>query len=437
MSDLLKKISDKKARVGIVGLGYVGLPLAVEFLKAGFKVVGFDVNQDKINAIENKTLSMDGVDVEDIDGYLKNKSFGLSSDCSSLENLDVVSICVPTPLSKTRDPDLSYIVTSVRTVAENLKPEQLIVLESTTYPGTTEEIVLPIMKEMGWELDKDYYLAFSPERVDPGNKEYNTKNIPKIIGGQSPKSLELSTALYQSIINKIHPVSSAKVAEMTKLLENTFRMVNVALVNEIAMMCNHLGVNVWEVIDAAATKPFGFLPFYPGPGLGGHCLPVDPIYLSWKARMMETEARFIDLAQLINTYMPKHVVEIVIDALNKKQKALLNANVLVLGVTYKKDINDIREAPAIDILKQLHKKGAIIAYNDPFIRNLTIDGEVELDLTSVNLNEETLKEFDAVILVTDHSSYDMEFISERASLMIDTRNATKNLQKNREKIVLL
>ena len=440
MKELLEKINNREAKVGVIGLGYVGLPLTIEFLKAGFNVCGYDLDGEKVSSLNEKKFSMDGVQMDVVQRSIDQKQFRASSNIEDLKDLDAISICVPTPLSKTRDPDLSYIMSSVNDLAQTLTPPALIVLESTTYPGTTEEIVIPIMDEMDWNLDEHYYLAFSPERVDPGNTEYGTRNIPKVIGGQTDDSLKLAMAFYKSIIEHIHPVTSTRVAEMTKLLENTFRMVNVALVNEIAQMWNHMKINVWEVIDAAATKPFGFMPFYPGPGLGGHCLPVDPIYLSWKARMMDIEARFIDLAQMVNTNMPRHVVEIISDALNRGEKALLKSKVLVLGITYKKDVADIREAPSIDIIRLLIRKGAEVSYHDPYVKNVEIEG-VDIDelfvLDSVELDNKTLSMQDAVVVVTDHSEYDMESILENVSLMIDTRNATKSVQKNREKIVLL
>lgn len=433
-----EKIENSSIIVGVVGLGYVGLPLAQEFLHAGLTTYGFDVNQQKIKAIQDGTIEIGDVNPKFLLDCIRKGSFKVTDDFSLIQQVDSVSVCVPTPLSKTRDPDLSYIVDSMSVIAENAKAPLLIVLESTTYPGTTEEIALPIMEENGWELDKDYFLAFSPERVDPGNPQYKTKNIPKIMGGQSELSLKYASALYQKIIEKIHPVSSTRVAEMTKLLENTFRMVNVALVNEIALMCHHMDIDVWEVIEAAATKPFGFMPFYPGPGLGGHCLPIDPIYLSWKAKMMDIEARFIDLAQMVNTYMPKHVVDITVDALNKQRKPMMDAKILLLGVTYKKDIDDIREAPAFDIMKELYKKGAKISYHDPYVPKVEVelDGMIEF-ISLKTLSSEQLSQQDAIILVTDHTDYDMDMIVNHAHCVVDTRNATKKVKANREKIILL
>ncbi len=440
MKSLLEKINKRRLRMAIVGLGYVGVPLATEFLKEGFYVAGCDISEKRVQSIQNKTFQLENVDLTDLYKALKKGQFEVSTDYSCLKDIHAVSICVPTPLGKTRDPDLSYIVSSVEAIAKNLNPPQIVILESTTYPGTTEEIVIPIMEKNGWKLDKDYFLAFSPERVDPGNKRFGTNNIPKIIGGQTPVSLKVCQALYECIIEKVYPVSSTRVAEMAKLLENTFRMVNIALVNEIAMMCHHMDLNVWEVIEAAATKPFGFMPFYPGPGLGGHCLPIDPIYLSWKARMMDTEARFIDLAQMINTGMPVHVVELLGEALNNHKKALHGSKIMILGVTYKKDVADIRETPAFDIFKVLIRKGARVSYHDPYVPAFKIDGHAHAHLKefkSVALTPKNIRSQDALILVTDHSAFNMNSITQHAKLLLDTRNATKNVKQHRQKIVLL
>ncbi len=424
---LAEKIANRTARVGIIGLGYVGLPLAVEFARAGFDVTGVDLDERKIEAINSGHSYIKDVDTADIKSAIEEGKLHATSDYRALREVDTISICVPTPLRKTKDPDISYIVSATELIADNFKPGQLVVLESTSYPGTTDEIILPRLSAGGYTVGRDFFLAFSPERVDPGNPQYQTQNIPKVIGGVTPTCVQLATALYSTAIKTVIPVSSTATAEMVKLLENTFRAVNIGLANELAIMCNKLGVDVWEVIQAAATKPFGFMPFYPGPGLGGHCIPIDPHYLSWKLKTLNYNARFIELASEINTNMPNYVLDIVVDALNDGSKALRGSRVLVLGVTYKRDIEDVRESPAIDIISLLLSKGAQTDYHDPYVPTLEIADHDE-PIRSIELTEEALRSYDAVVIVTDHSKYDYNWIVDNARLVVDTRNATRHIQ---------
>lgn len=433
LKELKKRIQDKEAVVGIIGLGYVGLPLAVSFAKAGFKVYGIDIDKHRVERLKEGETHILDVSIDDVKAVMKAKAFVPTTDPAVIKEADAVIICVPTPLNKTKEPDVSFIVSAVESIKRYMKRGQLVVLESTTYPGTTEEVMLPVLEQGGLAEGKDFFLAFSPERVDPGNPHYKTENTPKIIGGMSAASTELAHLLYGRVIEKVVPVSSAKVAEMVKLLENTFRIVNIGLVNEVMLMCDRLGIDVWEVIDAAKTKPYGFMPFYPGPGVGGHCIPVDPIYLSWKARGHGFEARFIDLASHVNSQMPHHVVEKVADGLNTRKKALNGAKVLVLGVAYKKDVKDLRESPALEVIQLLMKKGADVSYYDPLLPFLKMDG---IDLDSVKCTPATLKGADCVVIVTDHTDVDYDAVVEHAKLIIDTRNVLKNVEK-REKIVKL
>lgn len=419
---LIGKILEKKAQVAIIGMGYVGLPLAVEFARVGFKVTGLDIDGEKIRALQAGDSYIPDVPSTLVGSLVKEGRFFPTTDPEILKTMDTVTICVPTPLRKTKDPDLSYIMNSVEVIRRSLHPGQLIILESTTYPGTTEEMVLPTLEETGLKVGRDFFLAFSPERVDPGNKQYTTRNTPKIVGGITAECTQLARTLYEQAIDKVISVSSTKVAETVKLLENTFRSVNIALVNEIALMSYKMGINVWEVIDAAATKPFGFLPFYPGPGIGGHCIPIDPLYLSWKARQTGFEARFIDLAGQINSRMPEYVVEKVMEALNQNGKCLKGARMLIVGVAYKKDINDVRESPALDIISLLARKGAQISYHDPFVPSLPVEG---IEQSSRELDEKTLEEQDCVVIVTNHSGLDYEKIAKASKLIMDTRNALK------------
>jgi UDP-N-acetyl-D-glucosamine dehydrogenase len=433
MENLLLKIKNKSVRVSIIGLGYVGLPLSIEFCKSGFTVIGIDVDKGKVESLKKGESYVQDVKKEDVSSFIKSGKFIPSTDFSLLKEADTVSICVPTPLRKTRDPDISYIVSAASEIKKYLHKGQLIVLESTTYPGTTDEVLLPNLESGGLKVGVDFYLAFSPERVDPGNKRYNTKNTPKIIGGVTSECTLVAKYLYEQSIDVVIPVSSTKCAEMVKLLENTYRAVNIGLVNEIAIMCDRLGINVWEVIDAAATKPFGFMPFYPGPGLGGHCIPIDPLYLSWKLKTLNYTARFIELASEINTSMPLYVVSKVSDALNEKKKSINGSSILLLGVTYKRNINDLRESPALDIIKLLKNKGAEISFHDPYVASIhEADG-----VKKVELNEQVLHMADCVVVVTDHSNFDYPWIVKHSQLIVDTRNATKGIKVGREKIVKL
>jgi UDP-N-acetyl-D-glucosamine dehydrogenase len=424
-AELLSKIIERRAVVGVIGLGYVGLPLAVEFGRAGLRVIGFDLDGARIDSINSGSSYIPDVPTEIVKTLVERQKLSATTDFSKLKEVDAVVICVPTPLRKTKEPDISFILAASEQVRAYLHSPELIVLESTTYPGTTDEVLLPMLEETGLTLDSDFYLAFSPERVDPGNPQFQTHNIPKVVGGVTSMSTEIAAALYQTIVERVHKVSSARVAETTKLLENTFRSVNIGLVNEMAQLCYHLGIDSWEVIEAAATKPFGFMAFYPGPGIGGHCIPLDPHYLSWKARLHGFEARFISLAEEVNSHMPQHVVQLVQDSLNEQSKALKGARVLVIGVAYKRDINDVRESPAIGIVDQLLRKGASVSYHDPFVSEMTLDGKESLK--GVDLTDETLAGCDCAVIVTDHSKVDYARVLRLASLVIDTRNVTRKL----------
>jgi len=429
--ELKEKIIQRKAVVGVIGLGYVGLPLALEFCRAGFHVIGFDVNLNRVNAINSGKSYIQDIHPEVIAEALQQHRLQASVDFSLLEGVDTVSICVPTPLRKTKDPDISYIVAAVEQIARYLHRGELIVLESTTYPGTTNEVILPELSKTGLKVGEDFYLAFSPERVDPGNTRFTTRNIPKVIGGITQECTDVAMALYQQIIEQVIPVSSTRAAEMVKLLENTFRSVNIALVNEIALMCDKLGIDVWEVINAAATKPFGFMPFYPGPGLGGHCIPLDPFYLAWKLKTLNYTARFIELAGEINAFMPNYVVGKITEALNKVEKSVKNSKILILGVAYKKDVNDVRESPALDIISLLEKQEAVVYYNDPLIPEIQ---EERVFLKSADLTDSFLAEMDCTVIVTDHSSYDYQWLVDNSRIVIDTRNATKKVRDPRKVI---
>ncbi len=424
MSDLVERIRSGDAAAGVVGLGYVGLPLAVEFATSGLVTTGIDVDAGKvaeINAGRSYVLDVPG---EQVAGLVESGRLRATTDFSVVAGLDTINICVPTPLRKTKDPDLSYIVDALGRVAAHMRPGQLLILESTTYPGTTEELVVPTLQEAGFEPGRDVEVAFSPERTDPGNTEFTTRNIPKVVGGLSERANEAAIALYGRCIDSVVPVSSPRVAELVKLLENTFRNVNIALVNELAMMCGQLDIDVWEVIDAAATKPFGFMPFYPGPGLGGHCIPVDPQYLTWKARAEGFEARFIELASQINAQKPAYIVDRIADALNDREIALKASRVLVLGVAYKRDIDDVRESPALDVMELLLGKGATVDFVDPMVDKVSVAGG---ELEAVALSGEALAAADAAILLTDHSAFDYPWIADTARLIIDTRNAFKGI----------
>ncbi|CAG0940884.1 UDP-N-acetyl-D-glucosamine dehydrogenase [Candidatus Brocadiaceae bacterium] len=426
MGELLEKIKTKKAKIGIVGLGYVGLPLALEFVRSGYCVTGIDKNKERVESLKKGTSYVIDVKSEDIAQFIEKGLFSVTDDTSILSTLDAMSICVPTPLTKTKDPDMSYIINVGQEVKNYLHKDQLFILESTTYPGTTEELVLPMLEEGGLTVGKDFYLAFSPERIDPGNKRYSVKNIPKVIGGVTQQCTELASSLYGHIVETIIPVSSPKVAEMVKLLENTFRNVNIALANEIAIMSERLGIDVWEVIDAAKTKPFGFMSFYPGPGLGGHCIPIDPLYLSWVAKKNGFELRFIALADQINSAMPEFVVEKVTDALNDAEKSVKGSNIHIIGVAYKKDVDDLRESPALEIMNILRSKGAKITYTDPYIAEINYH---ELNAKSKPLSKELLSKIDCTVIVTDHSNFDYNLLVSNSKLIVDTRNALKGINK--------
>ena len=435
--ELLNKLTERRAVVGVIGLGYVGLPLAVEFARGGLKVIGFDLDRSRVDTINEGRSYIPDVPTEMVAALVEQGKLSAATDFSHLSETDAVIICVPTPLRKTKEPDISYILAAAEQVKDHLHSPQLVVLESTTYPGTTDEVVLPMLKETGLGLDKDFYLAFSPERVDPGNRQFQTHNIPKVVGGVSTLSTEIAAALYQTIVNEVHKVSSARVAETAKLLENTYRSVNIGLVNEMAQLCYHLGIDSWEVIEAAATKPFGFMAFYPGPGIGGHCIPLDPHYLSWKARLHGFEARFIGLAEEVNSHMPDHVVQLVQDGLNSHTKAVKGSRILVLGVAYKRDINDVRESPALGIVEKLLHKGAAVSYHDPFVPEMTVDGRGAL--TAVDLTDEMLAACDCAVIVTDHSDVDYGRVLRLAPLVVDTRNVTRKLgmPEHEQKIVRL
>ena len=433
-------------KVAIIGCGYVGLPLALRFAEAGHKVTGFDTDPKKVQMLNAGKSYIEHIQQNKIQQYVNSKHFGATSDFSRLSEADAIIICVPTPLNEYREPDLSYVENTAKSIQPHLQKGQLVVLESTTYPGTTEELVLPILEKSGLHspiatgsqhenMAVDFFLAFSPEREDPGNKQYGLAQIPKVVGGVNPPSGRAAQALYGQVVSRVIPVSSTRAAEMAKLLENIFRCVNIALVNELKLLCQRMGMDVWEVIDAAATKPFGFMPFYPGPGLGGHCIPVDPFYLSWKAREYDFSTRFIELAGEVNTAMPYHVVDSISEALNQHKKSLKGAKLLVLGVAYKKDVDDLRESPTLKIMEILQKRGADFDYNDPYFPHLHKMRHYDYShMKSVPLNAEMLGKYDAVIIATDHSSYDYAAIVDASKLVVDTRNATRRVIRNRQKI---
>jgi UDP-N-acetyl-D-glucosamine dehydrogenase len=417
-----RSVSSKKARIGVIGLGYVGLPLAVEFARAGFRVTGFEIDAKRVATLNAGRSYIQDVPTSQLRDLVRSGMLQATLDFSSLKSMDAIEICVPTPLRKTRDPDVSYIIAAVQEIAPRLRRGQLVVLESTTYPGTTDELVRPMLEEGGMRAGKDYFLAFSPERVDPGNPKYHTKNIPKVIGGTTPACNTAVSELYAHVFERIVPVTSTQVAETVKLLENTYRSVNIGLVNEMALMCDKLGIDVWEVIDAAATKPFGFMPFYPGPGLGGHCIPIDPFYLSWKARQSGFEARFIELAGQVNGSMPYHVVRIVSDALNSRRRSVRGSRVLILGVAYKADIDDVRESPSLDLMEILEKEGAHVTYTDPYVPAIRHGGSL---VRSAPFRASTLRAADCVVIATAHKKFDYGLVSKHARLVVDCRNALK------------
>ncbi len=434
-SKLEEKIADRSARIGVIGLGYVGLPLAVEFAEAGFDVLGIDLDSRKIKGVRAGKSHVEDVPASRLAPLIKKKKLRAQDHYRGTGTCDAILICVPTPLRKTKDPDISYIVSSVEEIAKEVRPGQLIVLESTTYPGTTEEVMRPRLEATGLSAGKDFFLAFSPERVDPGNPVYQTRNTPKVVGGVTRACTKVAATLYRQAIDTVHPVSCTESAEMIKLLENTFRAVNIGLVNEIALMCEKLDLDVWEVIDGAATKPFGFMRFYPGPGIGGHCIPLDPHYLAWKLKTLNYSARFIDLASEINGNMPNFVVRKATEMLNKARKSVNGARVFVLGLSYKKDTGDVRESPALDVLRLLDQRGAKLQFHDPYNAEVKVDGGRlyrRTPLTPANLSKA-----DLVVIVTDHSVYDWSMIVRHARRILDTRNATKGVRAGRSKVVKL
>jgi UDP-N-acetyl-D-glucosamine dehydrogenase len=422
-NDLRTRIEGRTARVVVVGAGYVGLPLAVETAQAGFPTTAFDKNNEKVRAVNRGISYIKDIGDATLAPLVHSGKLAASSDPDVLGAADAIIVCVPTPLNKTKDPDNSFILDAADLIVARMRPPQLVVLESTTFPGFTREVLVPRLRSSGFTLDKDFFVAFSPERVDPGNKTHFTKNTPKVIGGTSPASLEIATMLYQAFIDRVVPVSSTDTAEMVKLLENTFRAVNIGLVNELAIMCQRLQLDTWEVIEAAATKPFGFMPFFPGPGLGGHCIPIDPLYLSWKLKTLKYNARFIELADDINSAMPEFVVMRIADALNDRRKAVRGSKILLSGMTYKRDIDDVRESPAFDVLELLERRAAEVSYYDPHVPSVQIG---ERRLQSVDLD--SVGSFDAVVIITDHSNVDYRTLVDRAQLVIDCRNATRALR---------
>ena len=431
---LLGKIRDRTAVVGVVGLGYVGLPLAIEFAKAGFKVLGYDISERTVRGLGEGRSHIQDVPSADVADQISKGQLDVTTDESRLRDCDAVSIAVPTPLSKSRDPDMSYVEAATGAIARHARAGMLVVLESTTYPGTTREVLQPRIEEHGLIVGEDIFLAFSPERVDPGNPTWHTKNTPKVVGGVTAACTEVASALYSACIDTVVPVASAEVAELVKLMENTFRAVNIGLVNEMAIVCDKLGVNVWEVIDAAATKPFGYMKFTPGPGIGGHCIPLDPLYLAWKMRTLNYRTRFIDLASDINSEMPEYVVRRVARALNDFRKPVRGSRILVLGVAYKKDIDDMRESPAHEVMRMLVERGADISYHDPHVPRFV---EHELTHHSVALTSQRLAESDAVVIVTDHSSVDYQAVADHGQLVIDARNAMARTRKGKAHVVPL
>jgi UDP-N-acetyl-D-glucosamine dehydrogenase len=430
-AQLAEKIRTRSARAGIVGLGYVGLPLGVEFAKAGFDVTGIDIGEAKVARVNAGDSYVLDVPSEVLGPLVAGGRLRATTDFSVIQNLDTVNICVPTPLRKTKDPDMSYIDAACRDIARYIHPGMLVILESTTYPGTTDEFVLPMLEKSGLCVGQDFFLCFSPERVDPGNPNFQTLNIPKVVGGITAACTEIGSLFYAQALETVVPVSSTRVAEMVKLLENTFRMINIGLVNELALMCDRININVWEVIDAAATKPFGFMPFYPGPGLGGHCIPIDPFYLSWKTRQAGIEARFIELAGYINGQMPHFVVDRIQNALNDRTKPLRGSHIHIMGVAYKRDIDDLRESPALDVIHLLQRRGARVTFSDPYIPRIAADG-IDLCATAP---EDAAGKADCVVIITDHVGFDYKALVEQAGLIVDTRNALKGIQS--DKIVRL
>jgi UDP-N-acetyl-D-glucosamine dehydrogenase len=432
---LLKRIETKEALVGVVGLGYVGLPLVREFTRGGVGVLGFDVDTAKVKALKAGQSYIEHIPADLIGEMIGSGQFEPTTDFARLDEPDCILICVPTPLTKMREPDMTYVEATAEAVARRLRKGQLVVLESTTYPGTTREVMLPILERGGLKVGRDFFLAYSPEREDPGRTDYTTKTIPKVVGGHDRPSMQAATACYEIAIDTVVGVSSCEAAEAAKILENTYRCVNIALVNELKTLFDRMGVDVWEVIRAASTKPFGFTPFYPGPGLGGHCIPIDPFYLSWKARQYGMTTRFIELAGEVNVSMPQFVVGKLVNALNEARKPLKGSKILVLGLAYKKDVDDVRESPSLELIELLTARGAKVDYNDPHVPRTHKMREHDLRMTSKKLTATMLARYDAVLISTDHSSYDYQFIVDHAQLVVDTRNATKSVRRGRRKIV--
>lgn len=442
IKEILKtKIEDKSAVIGVIGLGYVGLPLIIEFCSAGFRAIGFEVDDKKVDSINGCKSYIVDVPSDRVERCVRDGKLTATTDFSNLDKCDVIIICVPTPLRKTKDPDLSYILAAGEQIKKYARSGQLVILESTTYPGTTDEILMPMLEDAGLKIDEDFLLAFSPERVDPGNPQFQTHNIPKVVGGVSPDSTEIASLLYSKIVEKVHPVSSARVAEAAKLWENTFRAINIGMANEMAKLCRALGIDTWEVVRAAATKPFGFLPFYPGPGIGGHCIPLDPHYLSWKARQHGFDSKFITLAEEVNSSMPKYVVELVRDALNQEQKPIKGTRILIIGVAYKKDIDDVRESPALSVIDLLRSLGAEVIYHDPFVPEVTFDHAYTIGsgepLYNQELTDELIQSADCVVICTDHSNIDYKRLCKLADLIVDTRNALSEEVRNGSKAKII
>ncbi len=430
-----EKIDGKRALIGVIGMGYVGLPLALEFCRSGFRVLGFDTDKKKVDALNAGKSYIGHISSDNVKTFSGGGRFSSTCDFSRLAEPDCITICVPTPLNRQKEPDLQYVAATSEDVARQLRPGQLVVLESTTYPGTTQELMLPILSRNSLVVGRDFFLAYSPEREDPGNRMYPIERIPKVVGGITPDCCMVAGKLYEKIFKRVVPVSTTGAAEMTKLLENIFRCVNIALVNEMKMLAERMGIDIWEVIDAASTKPFGFMPFYPGPGLGGHCIPIDPFYLSWKAREYDFNTKFIELAGEVNTFVPYHVVQRLSEALNGKGKSLSGSRILVLGLAYKPDVDDMRESPAIKIIELLLKHGAQVQYNDPHIPQFPRLRKFDLDMESAKLTPRLLKSADCTVIVTNHSSYDYAYIVKHSQMVIDTRNATKHVKNARGKVI--
>jgi UDP-N-acetyl-D-glucosamine dehydrogenase len=434
--ELIEKIRSHRAKVGVIGLGYVGLPLVLRFGEEHFSILGFDVDTEKVRKLNAGESYIRHIDASRLQNLRKEKQFEATTDFSRLAEADAIIICVPTPLTAKKDPDLQYIEMTAESVQKTLRKGQVVSLESTTYPGTTDEILLDLFKSRGLEVGKDYFLVFSPEREDPGNEKFSTRTIPKVVGGTTPDCLEVGKTLYSQVIDRVIPVSSTRAAELVKLLENIYRSVNIALVNELKLLCERMDIDIWEVIDAASTKPFGYTAFYPGPGLGGHCIPIDPFYLSWKAKEYDFSTRFIQLAGEINTAMPHHVVEKVGEALNGRAKSIRGAKIAMLGVAYKKDVDDVRESPSLEIMELLQHRGAVLSYSDPYIPRLHKMRAYDFShMASTPLSEGYLKSQDVVLISTDHTAFDYEFIVDNSTLVVDTRNATKRVTRGRDKVV--